>query len=99
MHVSSLTHLYASIGPAEPGVEQASDTHQRPAAPQAVAEEGEEEDYDPYTPLDPSEKGPLPIKPFKKGAKPRRRTHAQPGPLRSKSQVSIPVLLLTIIVT
>ena len=41
-------------------------------APQQAAEV-EEEEYDPYAPLDPHAKGTLPIKPFKKGKKPSAR--------------------------
>ena len=64
----------------QPWADQASDAHQQAAEPQAVAEEDDEEDYDPYAPLDPHAKGSLPIKPFKKGRKPsRRKRHKQAG--------------------
>lgn len=72
---------HCTVGPGEQkGAVQPSDAHQHPAAPQTVTEEGEEEDYDPYMPLDPHVKGSLPIKPFKKGGKPyRRERHKQFG--------------------
>ena len=62
-------------------------------APQQAAEpaECEEEEYDPYTPLDPHAKGTLPIKPFKKGRKPsaRRRLKQAGLPELGKLGVSI----------
>ena len=62
-------------------------------APQQAAEpeECEEEEYDPYAPLDPHAKGSLPIKPFKKGKKPsaRRRPKQADLPQLCKLGVSI----------
>lgn len=66
-------------------------------APQQAAEpeECEEEEYDPYTPLDPHTKGSLPIKPFKKGKKPsaRRRPKQTDLPELGKLGVSIYISL------
>lgn len=43
------------------------------AAASAPSDDGEEEIWDPYAPLDPSSPGVLPIAPFKKGRAPTNR--------------------------
>ena len=50
---------------------------QHPTQPLQEEQQAEEEEFDPYAPLDPHAKGNLPIKPFKKGRKPSRRKRPQ----------------------
>ena len=50
---------------------------QQRTQPNQEEEQAEEEEFDPYAPLDPHAKGALLIKPFKKGRKPTRRKRPQ----------------------
>lgn len=54
-------------------------------------EEYEEEEYDPYTPLDPHAKGSLPIKPFKKGKKPSARRRPKQADLPELGKLGVSV--------